>query len=145
MSEQPPWRRGWRQLRARASDESGLATTEFVIITPVFFVMVLLPIHVALWWHAKQTVDLAAEEALDTAQVDGATQADGEAAANAILNQVGNVENRNVTVNIDPTTDVVTVVITGRSAYRIVPGPWNVTAAAEGRIERFIGEQERGP
>jgi Flp pilus assembly protein TadG len=122
-------------------DDTGLATTELVIITPVFFAMVLLPIHVALWWHAKQTIDLAAEEALDTAQVDGATEADGEAVANALLNQVGNVDNRDVDVDIDG--DVVTVVITGRSRYRIVPGPWNVTARAEGRVERFIGEQER--
>ena len=120
-----------------------MATTELVIITPVFFVMVLLPIHVSLWWHAKQTVDLAVEEALDAAQVDGATEAEGRAAALAILGQVGNVQNPTVVVNINPATDVVTVTISGQSRYRIVPGPWNVTAAAEGRIERFIGEQER--
>ena len=134
-------RRGRPRLRDRFHDESGLATTELVIITPVFFAMVLLPIHVALWWHAKQTVDLAAEEALDTAQVEGTTATEGEAVGYALLDQVGNVDERDVTVNING--DVVTVVVTGRSRYRIVPGPWNVRAEAEGRVERFIGEQDR--
>lgn len=131
-------RRRWRRW---LEDDSGIATTELVVITPVFFVMVLLPIHVALWWHAKQAVDLAAEEALDAAQIEGATSADGNAAANAILSQAGNVQDLNINVNING--DIVTVVVTGRSRYRIVPGPWAVRAETEGRVERFIGEGER--
>jgi Flp pilus assembly protein TadG len=116
-------------------------TTELVVITPALFMMVLLPIHVALWWHAKQAVDLAVEEALDAAQIDGASAADGLAAADAILSQTGNVDDLVVSVTING--DQVSVDITGRSRFRVVPGDWAVHGSAEGRVERFIGEQER--
>ncbi len=139
LADNPGSRR--RRLWRRAGDESGLVTTEMVVITPVFLVMVLLPIHVALWWHAKQAVDLAVEEALDAAQIEGASEADGVAGANAVLSQTGNVDNVNISVTI--AGDLVTVVITGRSRFRVVPGNWGVEGQAVGRVERFIGEPER--
>ena len=125
----------------RGRGDTGLATTEMAVIAPVFFVMVLLPIHFALWWHAKQTIDLAAEEALDAAQIEGSSEGDGVAAANAVIGQVGNIENPTVSVQI--AGDVVTVQITGRSRFRVVPGGWHMSSTAEGRVERFIGAQER--
>jgi hypothetical protein len=132
----PAWLR-----RGRLVDGGGLASTELVVITPVIFVMVLLPIHVALWWNAKKAVDLAVEEALEAAQIEGATAGDGVAGANAILGQTGHLEDVSVAVAING--DVVTVDITGRARYRVVPGGWYVSGHAEGRVERFVGEQER--
>ncbi len=105
--------------------------------------MVLMPIHAALWWHAKQAVSLAAEEAVDAAQVEGGTAADGEAGAMAILSAAGNVEDIAIDVDIDG--ELVTVVVRGRSSWRLFPGNWGVEAIAQGRVERFIPENERTP
>jgi Flp pilus assembly protein TadG len=111
------------------------------VIMPVLIVLVLLPIHVALWWHAKQVADLAAEEAVDAAQVEGAAAEDGKAAAEALLRQAGHLENVTVTVSING--DQVVAEVRGESGFKVVPGRWAVLGRAEGRVERFIGEQER--
>jgi Flp pilus assembly protein TadG len=118
-----------------------MVATEAAVIAPVILILVLIPVHLSLWWLAKHAVDLAAEEALDAAQIDGATTADGEAAARNVLGHVANVDNPDITVTI--TGDVVVVEITAEARYQVIPGPWNVAARAEGRVERFIGEQER--
>ncbi len=126
--------------------ERGLASTEMVILTPAFLLMVLLPIHMGLWWHAKQTVDLAATQALDAARVEagvlgGNPDAAGHRAADAVLASTDNLEN--VSVQVQVAGDVVTVDVSGRARYRVVPGAWGVQARAQGQVERFIGEQER--
>jgi Flp pilus assembly protein TadG len=111
------------------------------VIMPVLIMLVLLPIHVALWWHAKQVADLAAEEAVEAAQVEGASAADGVAAARSLLSQAGHVVGADIDVSING--EVVVAEVRGRSGFRVVPGQWAVTGRAEGRVERFIGDQER--
>ena len=129
--------------RRPLGDESGVTSTEMAVIMPVLIVLVMLPIHAALWWHAKQTVDLAAEEALEEAQIEGATADDGRAGALAVLSAAGHVKNVQINVTIDPLTDVVIVEIRGESGFQLVPGDWGVYARAEGRVEQFLGETER--
>ena len=70
-----------------------------------------------------------------------ATAADGQAGAQAILGQAGNL--RNVTVNVDRGTDIVTVAVRGQLGFSIFPGAWSVAARAEGPVERFIPEDQR--
>lgn len=138
----------WRLRPKVRPGEAGVATTELAILTPVLFVMVLLPIHVGLWWHAKQTIDLAATQALDTARIEagkgtdtGQVEAKARAAADAIVATAANLEG--VQFRLQVNGDLVTVDLTGRARYRVVPGPWKVEARAQGGVERFIGEQER--
>lgn len=108
---------------------------------PVLILLVLLPVQVGLWWHAKQAAETAAEEALDAAQVDGATAADGQGGANAILGSAGNL--RDVTVTVDRGPETVTVEIHGTLGFSIFPGAWTVTAQASGPVERFVPETDR--
>jgi Flp pilus assembly protein TadG len=110
---------------------------------PALLVMIMLVFQVGLFWHAKQAADVAAEEAVDAAQLAAATETDGLAGANAILAHTGNLHDAVVQVDRDEATGRVTVTITGR-AVRVVPfGSWQVTAHAQGSIETFISAVQR--
>jgi Flp pilus assembly protein TadG len=123
------------------SRELGLASTELAVLMPVLIALVLAPIQIGLWWHASQIADAAAREAVDAAQVEGATETDGVAAANRFLDAAGNLTHRNVVVT--RTTDTVAVEVTGR-APRLIPGmDWQVTSVAVGAVERYIPPPER--
>ena len=122
-------------------NERGATSTELAVIMPVLILLVLLPMQVGLWWHAKQAAEIAAEEALDAAQVATGSAADGQAGAQAILGQAGNLHN--ITVNVDRGAETVTVTIHGDLGFSIFPGAWSVTAQAQGPVERFIAENER--
>ena len=127
--------------QSTVDDEAGLVSTELAVLMPVLIILVLLPIQFALLWHGKQAADLAAEEAVEAAQVVGADPTiDGAAGAYAILGQAGNLTNVVVTVTI--TTDSVIVDVTGTLDYSIL-GTYTVTARAEGPLERFIAEHDR--
>lgn len=134
-----------RSLRTRVAervcDESGISSTEMAVVMPVLIALVLMPIQFALWWHGEQAADTAVEEALDAAQVVGASEADGVAGARAILDRAGNLKNINIDVQING--NVVIVEIRAEAGYQIIPGSWGVYARAEGRVEEFLGETER--
>ena len=133
------------QNRAKArvgeSRERGAAATELAVLMPVLILLVLIPVQVGLWWHAKQAAETAATEAVDAAQVQGATAADGQVGAQAILGQAGNLDR--VVIDVDRTATVVNVTVSGQLSFSILPGPWTVTAHAEGPVERFIPVDER--
>ena len=133
-----PWR---AQPIGKIDRERGAVATELAVLMPVLIMLVLIPVQVGLWWHAKQAAEVAADEALDAAQVAGATAADGQIGAQAILGQAGNLEH--VVVTVDRTGTDVTVTITGQLGFSIFPGAWSVTAHAEGPIEQFLAADER--
>ncbi len=120
----------------------GATTTEFAVLMPVLIVMLLAPVQVALWWHARQTADLAAEEAVDVAQVESSSEAQASAAAFGLLRQAGNLREASVVVQRGP--EEVIVEVRGR-APQLVPGiDWGVTSRAVGPMERLVPEDERG-
>lgn len=127
--------------RIREDGDEGLASTEVAVLFPLIIVMALFPFQVALYWHAKQTVDLAAETALDVGQVDGADLGDARQAGLGVLSATGQVEQGQVRISV--TGDLVTAEVEARTRYRIIPGTWRVTAVAQGRVERFVGGDER--
>jgi Flp pilus assembly protein TadG len=128
-------------MTLRRRGDAGLTSTELAVLMPVVIALVLVPFQVGLWWHAKQVADGAARHAVDTAQVAGATEADGEAAARRFLDSAGNLTDP--AVSVTRSVDVVTVEVTGR-APRLLPGfDWQVTARASAPVERFIPEPDR--
>jgi hypothetical protein len=108
---------------------------------PVLLLLVLLPMQFALWWHAKQAADLAAEEGVEAAQVVGADPvADGTAGVYAVLSEAGNLTN--VTVTVTPNAETVVVEVRGELNYSVI-GTYTVTARAEGPLEQFIPADQR--
>ncbi len=130
-----------RRKPRTSDDDSGLASTEVAVLFPLIIVMALFPFQVALYWHAKQTADLAAETALDIGQVNGVDIDEARRAGLAVLSTTGQVEAAEVEVTV--VGDLVTAEVSARPRYRIIPGPWRVTALAQGRVERFVGSAER--
>ena len=129
--------------RRRMRGEAGVTSTEIAIVMPVMLIVVMLVFQVALFWHAKQAADTAAEEAVDAAQVATATDADGYAGADTILSQAGNLRDVQVSITRDLASGVVTATVTGRAPSIIPIGSWRVSAQAQGSIERFIPADER--
>ena len=127
--------------RHRFADERGATATELAVLMPVLILLVLLPMQVGLWWHAKQAAEVAAEQAVNAAAPANATTADGRQGAASILGQAGNL--RDVTVSVTRTGTVVVVDVHGELGFTLFPGPWQVNAHAEGPIERFVPENER--
>lgn len=118
-----------------------MTTTQVAVVFPALLFWIMLIVQFGLWYHAKQVADAAAAEAADAAQVVGATDLDGETAADAVLAQSGNLHD--VTIEVDRTVDRVVVTIQG-SSPRLVPGfAWEVTGRADAPVERFVPEDER--
>ncbi len=129
--------------RQGTAGEVGATTTELAVLMPVLIVMLLAPVQVALWWHARQVADAAAEEAVDVAQVETSNEAQALAAAFGLLNQAGNLREASVVV-VQRGPDKVIVEVRGR-APQLVPGiDWGATSRAAGPMERFVPEDERG-
>ncbi len=127
-----------RRLRL---DERGELTLQLSVIFPVLILFVYLSVQVGLWWHAGQIADGAAAEAIEAAQVEGATDADGADAAVWFLSQAGYMED--VTVQVGRTVDTVTATVTGE-AFQIIPlGSWSVSATASGPLEQTVSQSER--
>ena len=105
---------------------------------PVVLLVILLALHFGMYLHAAQIAEAGAQEAVEAAQGERAHAGDGEAAAHALLGQLGAL--RAPRVGVERTATVVTVTVAGR-AQQVVPGlPVRVTARAEGPVERFVPE-----
>ena len=60
-------------------------TTELVIITPIFFTMMLFVVQIGLWLHATNVASSAAQEAASVARALGGTEAAAEQRADDFL------------------------------------------------------------
>ncbi len=130
-------------LRSRLGDEAGVTSTEVAVIMPALIIVIMMVFQIGMFWHAKQSADVAAEEAVEAAQVATATEADGYSGAATILGQAGNLRDVVVIVDRDEVAGTVTVTITGRAPSIIPFGSWGITAQAQGSIERFIPAADR--
>ncbi len=135
--DQPVRLKGASLAVGRRRTDTGIASTEIAIVMPAMLIVILFVFQVALFWHAKQAADVAAEEAVDAAQIADATEADGFAGANTILSQAGNLRNATVSVTRDPATGLVTATVTGEAPSIIPFGSWSVRAASQAPIEEF--------
>jgi Flp pilus assembly protein TadG len=125
----------------RLREERGMTTIQVAILFPAVLIWLMLIVQYGLWWHAKQVANAAAAEAVDAAQVQEGSAADGESAATRYLAQSGNLTGITITVDRQPT--VVIAEVHG-DAPQLVPGiSWSVTARSEAPVERFIPEPER--
>ena len=85
-------------LRDRLEKEERGSLPSTLIFFGVVILALLLSFHGALIWHGRQVVAAAAQDGLRAAQLEGAVQQDGRAAAEATLALTGNLESSNVTV-----------------------------------------------
>lgn len=123
----------WPDLR---HTDDGTTATELVVVFPAALGLILLAFQFGLYLHAAQIAEAGAQEAVEAAQGERGGVAAGEAAARAVLSDLGALRTPRVTVTRSATG--VTARVSG-DAQRLIPGaPVNVTATAEGPVERFV-------
>jgi len=124
-----------------ARSQVGSSTTELVLLMPLVLLMIMLVVQAGLWWHARQVVEAAAQEALEAAQTENGDAAAGQARGESFLAQTGGV--RAPSVAVERTNEQVTVEVHA-TAPHVVPGlVWQVTGAAQGPAERFVSRLDR--
>jgi Flp pilus assembly protein TadG len=124
-------------MRRDAGGERGAVTAELVIATPALLFLLMLVVHVGLWFHAAHVASAAAQEGARAARNLDGTDLDGEDAANRLLDQLGArlVLERDVDVTRGP--DEVRAVVTGYGPT-VVPGlRLAIRAESVGPIEVF--------
>jgi Flp pilus assembly protein TadG len=122
---------------SRLRGQSGIATTEAVLVTPVLLFLVMLVIQFGLWFHAQHVAQAAAEEGARAARSASGSASAGQERSEAFLDQAGATIITDRVVTASRTADIVTVQVHGRSV-NVVPGialPINATATSP--VERF--------
>ncbi len=131
--------------RLPGGDERGAATAETVMVIPLVMLLVLLIVQFAVWQHALHVAQAAAEQGLAAARVQDGTAADGHAAAEAVLDQIGRGPLVDPTVGIDRGATQVSVTIDA-TAESVVPGlRLPVHARAVGASEPMAPARVGGP
>ena len=126
-----------------AGGEAGVATLEAVLVFPVLLLLLMLIIQFALWYHASDLANAAAQDGARAARVEGATAADGATRANQLLDQTGRsiLQGRHVSVQRGP--DITRVDVRG-SCIQLVPFlRLPVHVVVESTTERFRGRRAR--
>lgn len=129
-----------RQLKQRVDDETGAVAPALLMFLAAISAMFLV-VHALLIYNGRQVVDSAAQDALHAAQLEGASEADGSAAAQSILALSPGLENIDVDVSIN--TDDVTVTVQARVRTPFFNLVNTVTSTASGPREQFYEEAER--
>ena len=121
----------------RCSGDRGAAATEVAIAMPLLLMLVLASVHLALWFHARQIVTAAAQEAARSARAYDAVDSDGYTRAEQILTDLGTRSVTGPTVVISRGGGTVTVTVTGHSPV-VIPGlVLDVSATSRSPIEEF--------
>ncbi|MHB8341548.1 MAG: TadE/TadG family type IV pilus assembly protein [Mycobacteriales bacterium] len=123
--------------RSRAGRQSGSATAELVIATPLLLLLLLGIVQFALWEHATHLAQAAAAQGLAAARVQGGGASAGQAEVAALLAQLGTGVLTDPVVTSRVLGGEVVVRISGQ-AEAVLPF-WHlaVRATAVGPVEAF--------
>lgn len=124
------------RCRARCSGDRGAASSELVVVMPLLLLLVMVSVHVGLWFHARHVVNAAAQEGARAARAVGATDDAGHQRAAQVLDQLGGSLTA-TRVTVTRNGDVVTVRVTA-DAPPVVPGlTLGVAATSTSPVEAF--------
>lgn len=118
-------------LHARWRGESGAVAAELVIATPLLLLLILGVIQFALWEHATNLAEAAAQQGLSVARLQGETAQAGTAETQSVLAQLAAGVLAGPQVTATRTTATTTVVVSGHaeSVIGIFSLPVRATAA----------------
>lgn len=109
------------RLRRALKDDRGASSVEFSIIVPVALLLVFALPQFALWFHARQVAERAAQQGVDAGRTYNAAPGDGAAAAQSFLDEMGgSLQSPQVTVTTSAPGQV-TVEVRGEVAT-LIPG-----------------------
>ncbi|MFJ9574643.1 TadE family protein [Streptomyces bacillaris] len=82
-------RRWSRALADNGMRDRGSVSLEMLIVFPVVLMLILIVVHVGLWWHARNVALSAAQLGVESARVRGASAGSGTAEAREFLSRAG--------------------------------------------------------
>ncbi len=82
-------RRWSRALAQRDARDRGAVSLEMLIVFPAVLLIILMVVHVGLWWHARNVAMSAAQLGVESARVRGASAGTGTAEAREFLSRAG--------------------------------------------------------
>ena len=128
-------------IRGGGRGESGAASAELVLATPVLLVCVLLVVQFGLWLHASHVAQAAAQEGARSARVASAQA--GEERAQRFLDNLAPSLITNRQVSATRGSDAARVDVWG-DATSLIPGfrAFRVHEVSTGPVERFRPEDE---
>jgi Flp pilus assembly protein TadG len=129
---------GNRLAQRESARDSGSLSLSYVIIVPVFLLVLSLITQAAMWFLARSAALAAARQGVDAARVQPVSTEAGVQAADSFANRAGHgylIGPQAFSVGSTAVTIVITV--TG-NVPSLVPGlPISVTQVAQGPVERF--------
>ena len=128
----------------RLRSQRGASSIEFVLYTPIMFLVIFTIVQFALVWHGNQVAAAAAREAARVARIEGGTPdalARAEAAGRRYVDAVGGDQLVDVTVTVTRAGDNVVATVSGRATEIIDDLTPRVSQTIEGPIEQFIPDQ----
>lgn len=126
--------------------DSGMTSIEFVFLTPILFLLILLCVQFSMYFFAERVAQASAENAARTARAEAAVpadaqswQSDADTQGSQYLQSVGGSLLSGTRVEVvDNGDETVTATVTG-TAVSLIPGMTiHVHATSSGPIERFI-------
>ena len=112
-------------------------TSEFVLYSPLWFLLILLGVQFAVWGLAQLAVQHSANHALQVTRVVGGTEKAGRTDAGTVLEQVGGRLVGGAQITVDRTATAATVTVRG-TAPAVVPFlRLSVSTRVSAPVERF--------
>ncbi|MFJ4151985.1 TadE/TadG family type IV pilus assembly protein [Streptomyces galbus] len=81
--------RRWSRALTNDARDRGAISLEMLIVFPAVLLLILLVVHVGLWWHARNVAMSAAQLGVESARVRGASAGTGTAEAREFLGRAG--------------------------------------------------------
>jgi hypothetical protein len=104
----------------RLRRDRGDTSVEIALFAPLMLLAVMVALQAAAWGLADLSARHAAQQGLQTTRLHGATQADGHAAASALLDEINPRGLTNVQITVDRDAETTTVTVTG-TVLTIIP------------------------
>jgi hypothetical protein len=126
-----------RHQRRRLRELGALTSAQLVVITPVLLFLITLIFQFVAWEDAQHIVEMAARRGADAARLEGGTDGEGTAAAQAVLSRSGTGSVLSPAIAVRYTAANVSVEVSA-DAPQLLPWPrFPVHSRAVGPVERF--------
>ncbi|NUR30042.1 MAG: pilus assembly protein TadE [Catenulispora sp.] len=107
--------------RRRRRRDRGAASVELVLATPLLLLLLMAGVQFALWAHARNMAQAAANEGVQTARAYGSSAAAGKTDTEALLADLSGGSLTGTNVSAGRTATSATITITGQ-ATSVIPG-----------------------
>jgi Flp pilus assembly protein TadG len=126
------------QCAQRTRRDSGALTLTYVIIVPVFLLIIMIIVQAAMWFLARSAALAAARQGVDAARVQPVSTAAGVAAADSFASRAAPGYLLNPQASATNSSAVTIVISVTGNVPSLVPGlPIRVTQVAAAPVERF--------